>query len=346
MGLHSVWGPLIAWYLFLAGTGAGAYLVGAVAGFLGERYRPLVKPGVLLGAPLVAIGCLLLLFDLGVPTRFLMAFLQPQTSMMSVGVIIISCFIVLSGVHWILTVAKKGSEKLLRGLSIAAGVFAVGTAVYTGLLLALVQAVPFWNQPLLPVLFLLSALSTGIGAVFVAVGIMRRVRPAAPAKTKLAATGAGVAVLDDDMVVPAEPARSAAVPRTAEQSAVVAQEVDENVVASAHALGVVDLPIVVAELLVLFSMMFIMGSSHSVAALSVDFLLTGGFALPFWLGIVLVGLVVPAVLEIVSLARWHGAQYGARVLDAGVITGLCLLVGGVMLRFAVVAAGLNIAVLM
>lgn len=301
MGLHTVWGPPIAWYLFLAGTGAGAYLVAVVAGFLGERYRSLVKPGVLLGAPLVAIGCLLLLIDLGVPARFLLTFMQPQTSMMSVGVIIISLFIVLSGVHWVLILVKKGTPKFFRALSVAAGIFAVGTAAYTGCLLALVQAVPFWHQPLLPVLFILSALSTGIGAVFVALGIARLVRPEA--------------LSDDGLKV------------------------------AAHGLGAVDLPIIVAELLVLFSMMLIMGSTNTVAATSVAFLTSGGYALAFWLGIIVVGLLVPAVLEILSFTAWKEKAMPA-VLNMGIVTGACLLVGGLILRFAVVAAGLNIAVLM
>lgn len=301
MGLHSVWGPPIAWYLFLAGTGAGAYLVAVVAGLLGERYRTLVKPGVLLGAPLVAIGCLLLLVDLGVPARFMLTFLQPQTSMMSVGVIIISLFIVLSGVHWVLTLVKKGSPKFLLVLSIVAGVFALGTAAYTGCLLALVQAIPFWHQPMLPVLFVLSALSTGIGAVFVALGIARLVRPAAFS----------------------DPAAEKAV----------------------HGLGAVDLPIIVAELLILFSMMFIMGSTDTVASTSVAFIVSGAYAVPFWLGIVIVGLLVPGILEVLALTTWREKGV-ACAMNSGIATGLCLLIGGLILRFAIVSAGLNVAVLM
>jgi formate-dependent nitrite reductase membrane component NrfD len=43
---------------------------------------------------------------------------------------------------------------------------AVGTAVYTGVLLSVVEAVPFWNTPVLPVLFFVSAISTGMGLTF------------------------------------------------------------------------------------------------------------------------------------------------------------------------------------
>jgi formate-dependent nitrite reductase membrane component NrfD len=45
-------------------------------------------------------------------------------------------------------------------------VLALGTALYTGILLAVVEAIPFWNTAVLPVLFLVSAISTGMGLSF------------------------------------------------------------------------------------------------------------------------------------------------------------------------------------
>jgi len=45
-------------------------------------------------------------------------------------------------------------------------VLAVGTAVYTGVLLSVVKAIPLWNTPVLPALFLVSAISTGMGLSF------------------------------------------------------------------------------------------------------------------------------------------------------------------------------------
>src|SRR5512142_2570519 len=137
MGLGTVWGPLIAWYLFLAGMGAGAYMVAWGASVLGSKYNALVKPGVLLAAPLVAIGSGLLLLDLGNPLRFYLGFLRPQSSMISVGILIITVFIVLGLVHLAALVLPqvKLSAKALRWLGGINAVFAVGTALYTGLLL-------------------------------------------------------------------------------------------------------------------------------------------------------------------------------------------------------------------
>jgi polysulfide reductase chain C len=301
MGLQNVWGPLIAWYLFLAGAGAGAYLVGVVAGYLGERYRPLVKPGIYLGAPMVTIGSLLLLLDLGAPLRFWRGFFRPGSSMISVGIIIISVFIILGAIHIAALLFRLPvSRRALDWLAGVNGLFALGTAIYTGLLLGVVKAVPFWNTPMLPLLFLVSALSTGMGAVLLVVGLRRWVIPKA---------------------VEAE---------------------GEQVTESVHALARIDLPLIVAELLVLFFLLFIMAASTTTAAASARYLVAGGYAVAFWLGVVVVGLLLPVTLEAWSLTRQEGLSL-ARLADLGVVTGLCLLVGGLILRYAVLAAGANVA---
>ena len=50
---------------------------------------------------------------------------------------------------------------------------AVATCIYTGILIGIVVSRPFWNNPLLPVLFLISALSTGVGGLFFVTPILR-----------------------------------------------------------------------------------------------------------------------------------------------------------------------------
>jgi hypothetical protein len=51
---------------------------------------------------------------------------------------------------------------------------------------------------------------------------------------------------------------------------------------------------------------------------------------------------LPVTLEAWSL-RGRQALSLARLSDLGVITGLCLLAGGLILRYAVLAAGANVA---
>ena len=298
MGLGTVWGPLIAWYLFLAGVGAGAYLVAIAASYLGEQYKPLVKPGVFLGAPLVLLGSLLLLLDLGNPLRFWMGFFRPQSSMISVGILIITIFILLGLLHiaaLLFPQRVKLSAKMLAWLGGVNTLFALATAIYTGLLLGVVKAVPFWNTPMLPMLFLVSALSTGAGAVLLVLGLRRWIAPAASTK-----------------------------------------EEAEQVIASEHLLSRVDIPLIGVELLVLFFLLFIMAGGPSVAAESARYLVAGGFAIAFWVGLVIVGLLVPIALEVWALRSGKG-------LSVGALAGLCLLIGGIVLRYAVLSAGASVA---
>jgi polysulfide reductase chain C len=58
------------------------------------------------------------------------------------------------------TLPYRGIKRVVCSLGI---VLAVGTALYTGVLLSVVQAVPLWATPVLPALFLVSAVSTGMG---------------------------------------------------------------------------------------------------------------------------------------------------------------------------------------
>jgi formate-dependent nitrite reductase membrane component NrfD len=49
-----------------------------------------------------------------------------------------------------------------EGLTWAGAVLALATGTYTGLLLAVIKAVPFWSTGIMPLLFVVSALSTGL----------------------------------------------------------------------------------------------------------------------------------------------------------------------------------------
>ena len=58
------------------------------------------------------------------------------------------------------TLPYRRIKRVLCGVGIP---LAIGTAIYTGVLLSMVKAVPLWNTPVLPALFLVSAVSTGMG---------------------------------------------------------------------------------------------------------------------------------------------------------------------------------------
>ncbi len=161
---QTIWGGKVAIYFFVVGVAAGAYMVGVYAQFAGAEWDTILKIGVTVGSPLAAFSTLFLVWDLGRPYRFYRAAFHIRTSWISRGVIILTGFIIVGSVH-LLLVWLEAPEGALRTLAVIGGALAFMTMIYTGLLLGVVRAIPFWSTPALPLLFLASALSTGLMAV-------------------------------------------------------------------------------------------------------------------------------------------------------------------------------------
>ena len=162
------WRWIIAAYLFLAGVGGGAFLAGVIADFAGgAAWLTVSKIGVFLGMPCVLIGCLFLLLDLGKPINAWRVWMKPGTSWMARGTIIIVLFMIFAAIQtafWIWPF--PGAIENARGvIAVLGAVFAFFTVVYTGLLLGYSQPIALWRTALLPVLFFVSAVSTGIMAI-------------------------------------------------------------------------------------------------------------------------------------------------------------------------------------
>lgn len=183
-----VWGWQIAWYLFLGGLGAGATLTSLVASRAGSRFAAIERAGAILAGPAVAFGTALLVLDLGMgrrePWRLVYLYLNWQ-SPMTWGTWILTLFIPIALLHalsvtgalaprWERYVAsvRQVCVRAQSALKVAAGVLALSTAIYTGVLLSVPPSFPLLSSWLLPVLFLVSALSTGLSAS-VLVGYVR-----------------------------------------------------------------------------------------------------------------------------------------------------------------------------
>ena len=159
-----VWGPMIAWYLFLAGASAGAFLTSA---FVEVKYPESVKmrvAGRIIAPIFLGIGLVMLMLDaeagLHNPLRFFWLIANPG-SVMTLGVYFICVFMPVALVSALLEVLKKPVPKWLTWVGI---VFAFAVAAYTGFLLGGVKAFPLWNNAVLPILFVVSALSAGLAA--------------------------------------------------------------------------------------------------------------------------------------------------------------------------------------
>lgn len=306
------WGGLIAWYLFLAGTGAGVYLIGSLTSLINKsQSNRLERIGAFWGPSLVALGSLLLVFDLGQPERFLYAIMRPFSSMISIGFIILSLFILVGFYHMFL-LGKDRNVHVSGSLKLIGSLLAFGTAIYTGLLLGVVKAIPFWNNPLLPVLFLISALSAGAGLSLIAIVSFYKERGNSTSTTSQAIS----------------------------------------------AVAKLDITLLIVELVMLFSLLFIAIQSDSASSTGAMILISGRFALIFWFLVVAVGIVLPLSLEL-SL-EWKKRENLLPVVNPSsaqletaatleptsnkiyIFTGACLLVGGLFLRYAILAAGVRV----
>jgi formate-dependent nitrite reductase membrane component NrfD len=174
--LQHHWSWLIAAYLFLGGVAGGAYTIGAVNSFLGTELELSTTIALWISFPAIVIGCLLLIADLGSPSKFFLAIMKPGTSWISRGTWIISIFIVISFIHLVLHQFtsfgdSEGGAQAFKILSIAGIVFAVGTMAYTGILLGASKGIPFWRSGVVPVLFIISAIVTGHFAIMLGLAL-------------------------------------------------------------------------------------------------------------------------------------------------------------------------------
>lgn len=178
--VESAWGWLIIAYLFLAGAGAGAFIAAVACELLAPDWsKALARAGSLASGPLVAVGtaCLVLDLEAGFWEPWRQIYLVGNLrSMISWGVIILSFFIPLAFLYAAalndITIIGKIAKKYLFYIEIIGSFLAVATATYTGVLIAVVNGVPFWNTPLMPVLFLASAMSTGLAVAMIGAAII------------------------------------------------------------------------------------------------------------------------------------------------------------------------------
>lgn len=174
-----VWDAVIACYLFLAGMGAGAFALAALAGLMKPELKKIRRVGYIIAPIAVAVGCLLLMVDakggLFNPLRFFFIVSNLQ-SVMSWGVIILCLFIVVSGIALVLNLMKKETPKAIDIIGL---VLAVCTAAYTGVLLGAAPGFPLWNIVVMPLLFIVSATSSGFASVLLVAHATGSEEPAA-----------------------------------------------------------------------------------------------------------------------------------------------------------------------
>ena len=310
------WGAPIWFDLWLAGMAGGAYFAGFLADrLIGGGNRKLLRLATYLGIPLAVIGVILLVVDLGQPIRFWHLLAEFNlASAMSMGTWILLVWVGIAVIMAILWWAEQFlSEEAARNLRSLTGllawidvVFAVFLMAYTGALLA-VSNQPLWaGTVLLPSLFVASAISTGVAILIITALIATAITKGGRTELKLAInqlTGT------TDWAIPS---------RTVGQLAKTLAGV------------------ILIELVALIGYAIWLGTSAMVGAgEALKLLTTGALAAPFWIGAVLLALLVPFGL----LAAYRRKELETKAVWRAIVTSsVCVILGGLILR-AVIAIG-------
>lgn len=307
---HINWGLPVIGYLFLAGLGAGAYTVsGSVllrggSGSFGTQYFKLARYGALLAPLPVIIGTGLLIlelgsFEVGNYFKFINLFLTINLSPMSIGSWLLSVFILASLVYaytfWA-DDSKPGDDfDLLRKRLAWIGVpLGIAVAIYTGILLGAMPARPFWNSPILAMLFLVSALSTGVAGILLLHALFGSAETEEPQQTQ-----------------------------------------------GSYILAASDAMLIGFELLVIFLFLIFAHLTVGNVKEAVSVILSGGsLATLFWFGVVVLGLLLPVLIELkyVIPKLLHHREYSAP-RGVELLVPVIVLIGGFLLRYVVVVAG-------
>ncbi len=193
-----VWHWPIAIYLFVLGISSGAMCLALIVKWRLPVYQqaaknPLIISAAILVPSMIIFGLLILIVDLTKPLHFwkviVYQFANPS-SVMGRGVTLFIVYL-LATFTWIAWVFRNELQRLLqrfmpwvlkipgifrvwgavgrveKQLEFVIVILALLLGVYTGFLLSALTAYPLLNQPVLPLLFLASGLSSGIAATIV-----------------------------------------------------------------------------------------------------------------------------------------------------------------------------------
>lgn len=314
------WGLLVVNYLFLAGMSAGAFVASSFAVYLGSRhYENLARLGAYLAPFPVAIGTGLLILDLGNPLNFWRLFMTVQfTSPMSIGTWLLTGFLLLAVVYAFLWLPDRVRDLVRYPRSLADIPYAERwRPIDVSKVLAARRLVAIVGFPL----------SLGVG---IYTGILLGAVPARPFwNTPMTAqlflfsamsTGAGALMVIASLL----PARLGATLGALERRFLVS----------------LDVVLIALEVLMVIPFLLHHALSTWSSASSLGLILGGAYTIPFWVAFVLLGILVPVLLETYELYPlvWRrAAERNARPLLLA--SGALVLVGGFVLRYIFVYAG-------
>ena len=159
----------IATYFYLTGLSAGSFIISTMAyGFGMIRFKPLGKIGVVMATLLLMAAPVILLVDLEQPLRFwhLILYLR-VTSPITWGTFLLSLYPMNCMVYGYFMF--KGDLKRTKIFGLIGIPLALMVHGYTGFILALGKARVLWNTAIMPPIFLVSAMVSGLALMILVV---------------------------------------------------------------------------------------------------------------------------------------------------------------------------------
>ncbi|MCL6472193.1 MAG: polysulfide reductase NrfD [Firmicutes bacterium] len=159
-------GPKVVFVLFV-GLSAGSFIISALSAVFGQKeYKVLSRVGGFLAVLFILAALLLLITDWGRPDRLFIVFdpnnINP-TSMLSLNAFFYTTYMVI-GIFYLWAQFKE-HDRAMTGLAIAATVAAVFVHTGTGFIFAIANAREMLFTPVVPIAFVVAALSSGSGMI-------------------------------------------------------------------------------------------------------------------------------------------------------------------------------------
>lgn len=169
---QEAFGLFIAIYFYLTGLSAGSFIISTLAyGFGFAKFKPLGKVGVCLATALLIAAPMFLLLHSGRPLRAWHLFLYLNgTSPISWGSFLLSIYPVNCIIYGYFMF--KGDAKRTKFFGLLGIPLALMVHGYTGFILSFAKAHALWRSSMMPILFLTSALVSGV-AMMILVSIIK-----------------------------------------------------------------------------------------------------------------------------------------------------------------------------
>jgi len=167
-------GILFAIYIYLTGISAGSFILSSLIYVFGmTRFKDVGKISVVLATVVLLIAPLALLIHSGMPLRAWRLFYNINiTSAISFGMFLLTFYPINCIIYGFFIFTNN--VKMSRIFGLIGIPFAVAVHGYCGFILGCAKARHLWNSALMPILFLVSAIVSGIAVVILIVYIKDR----------------------------------------------------------------------------------------------------------------------------------------------------------------------------